>query len=129
MSSIDASSALPTGFQFTIEEKDPCRLYRVELELVNFTLNLTRQDGAQILISDAVHVQSILNQTREFNRRFIKHGCDGADSNTVDDGGKEKDGEEGRNGNDNGNGNNSMALYIEIKLDPLNSVNTYRIPA
>ncbi len=113
----------------------------MELELVNFTLNLTTEDGTHITISDAVHVQSILNEARDFNRFILGLGQghssngDGSDDNIEDactntaskeindDGGKNAD----AGGSESSRRGFNMALHIEIKLDPLNSVNTYRI--
>lgn len=92
-------------YEFT-RQNSPHKVTRIQLELVDFTLTLSTHDGQDCIVSDEIQVQTILNQAREYNR-------------IVD---------EDLNGSDGG-GNNDNRVEIEIKLDPVNSVNTYRIQA
>lgn len=89
-----------SSFEFTTTDK-PEKVVRLELELVDFSIILTTQNGNCITLRDQTKVQSTLNQARDFNEKL---GIEG----------NERIGNEAK---------------VEIKLDPVNSVNTYVIPA
>ena len=93
------ATATASEYKFTSNSEEPQRVRRVQLELVNFTLSLTTQDGNQISFSNPEDVQSILDQARDFNRLSEKQS------------------------------NGQSLVEIEINLDPLNTVKTFRIPA
>jgi len=97
------------SYEFTTDESNPKRVFRLELEFVDFTLNMTLQSGDVHLIVEPEHVQKILNKAHDFNNSQIKETTSsGIESDLV----KEKGG-----------------AVIEILLDPVNSVNTFYIPA
>ena len=89
-----------SSFEFTTADK-PEKVTRLELELVDFSIVLTTQNGNNITLSDQTKVQTTLKQARDFNEK-------------LDTDGNERKGDK---------------VKVEIKLDPVNSVNTYVIPA
>lgn len=115
----DPSSDVPK-YEFTSQEK-PQRVARIELELVNFKINLTLQDGSCFSISNPVHVQTILNQAKGFNR-IISDNANSNDADPTFTGNTKTEKIVKDRVNDN-------LVVIEIQLDPLNSVNTYHISA
>ncbi len=93
-------------YEFTNCLNNPLKIIKIQLELVNFTLILNTKNGQQYTISEAKQVQSILNDAKDFNNSIMV-----GNSSDCDD----------------GDDNNKNKIHIEIKLDPVNSVNTYRI--
>ena len=85
----------------TSDESIPERVTRIELELVNFTIRLTLQNGNCLTISEPTEVQTMLDEAKQLNDTFRK------DSSSAEEG----------------------LSVVEIKLDPINAVNTYHIPA
>ena len=96
-------------YQFTTSQHEPEKVIRIQLELVDFTVTISTKGGDQFTIDNQKDVQSILDQAKEFNRSIC---CDDSDSGCTSD-----------------EGHNNNRIEIEIKLDPINSVNTYHIPA
>jgi hypothetical protein len=96
-------------YAFTKDDQDPKRVVRMELEMVNFTLKITVGNGDTTLLSDPVQVQELLDRARAFNgsthhpTKDIPHDTDGI----------RKDG----------------GIVIEVTLDPVNTVNSFHIPA
>jgi len=100
--------ALPSC-EFTTDESNPNRVIRIELELVDFALNMTLQSGDTHLVTEPDQVQSILNRGNAFNAKIMDETTSsGIDSSIV---------------------KNKGGAIFEIKLDPLNSINTFHIPA
>lgn len=87
------------SFEFTTETKST-RVVRIDLELVDFTISVSTEDGNRTTISDQTQVQNTLNQAREFNEMLDSSGEGATDH-----------------------------VNVEIKLDPVNSINTFVIPA
>ena len=90
---------------FTTDESNPRQVVRIQLEMVDFTLNVSVNSGETDLITDPDQVQSILDRAREFNRNTNQPKSDSAVVKT--------------------NG----GVIIEVKLDPVNPVNAFHIPA
>jgi len=97
------------SYEFTTDESNPKRVFRLELEFVDFTLSMTLQSGDVHLIVEPEHVQNILQKAHDFNNSQIKETTSSAIERDLV---KEKGG-----------------AVIEILLDPVNSVNTFYIPA
>jgi hypothetical protein len=98
-------------YEFTTCPNNPLKIIKIQLELVNFTLILLTKNGQQYTVSEANQVQSILNNAKDFNKSIM------VGSNNSDYGG----------GVDDNYDDDKNQIHIEIKLDPVNSVNTYRI--
>lgn len=96
-------------YNFSADHSRNDRIIRLELELVNFSLVITRNGSTEKeIIFDEVLVQKILNKAKEFNRSLIPICTnDALDIETV---------------------RRECGVVIEIKLDPVNSVNTFEIP-
>lgn len=96
---------------FTLDENNPLRIIRMELEFVDFTLKVTTQNGETYLITNPDSIQELLDKAHEFN---LVH-FDGSNNRPIDSIENNHDDVEGR-------------VTAEIKLDPLNSINTFHIP-
>lgn len=94
---------MTSKYAFTSDSEQSKRVSRIQLELVNFTLSLTTQDGNQISVSNPEEVQSILDEARDFNRK--------------------------QNLNQKKGNENDDLVEIEMNLDPLNTVKTFHIAA
>lgn len=100
---------MPTKYEFTGDESNPNRVTKIELELVDFTLKITEGNGEESFIVEPDQVQQILDEAHRFNGSIIKESTSsGIDANIV----KKQGGS-----------------IVEIKLDPVNSINTFHIPA
>lgn len=97
-------------FVFTLDESDPLRVTRMELEFVSFSLKVTTQNGETFVMANPDSVQELLNKAHDFNLAHFQ----GSKQSQIDVG----------NSNDDFHGR----VTTEIKLDPLNSVNTFHIP-
>mmetsp|Transcript_25952 Transcript_25952/g.38430 ORF Transcript_25952/g.38430 Transcript_25952/m.38430 type:complete len:99 (-) Transcript_25952:334-630(-) len=97
------------SYCLTSNESIPERVVRIELELVTFTLRLTLQNGNCLTISDSIEVQNMLDDAKKLNDTLRKDAGSDSDKNSTADGGG--------------------LSVVEIKLDPINAVNTYNIPA
>jgi hypothetical protein len=104
-----SSDSVPKNVIFTTNNDDPNKIVRIQLELVGFAITVSTNNGNQFTIVDQDDAQAILNQARAFNNS-LSGGGDGDD-----------DDEEEMAQN--------CTIDIEIKLDPVNSVNTFHIPA
>lgn len=91
-------------FEYTTGVSKPEKVIRLELELVDFSIVLTTQDGNQITLKDQTEVQTVLNEARNFNEQLDDTQCN------------------------NGRRSGDDEVKIEIKLDPVNSINTFVIP-
>lgn len=111
MSSMASTKSSQYIFTSCVDEASSNLITRIQLELVSFTLTLTLQNGSTHSITDPGEVQSILDRAREFNQSRTKNAS-AADECT--------------NANTVTRADNAI---IEIKLDPVNSVNTFCIPA
>lgn len=100
---------MSTKYEFTSDESNPNRIAKIELELVDFTLKITQGNGEESFIVEPDRVQKILDEAHRFNGSIIEESTSsGIDANIV----KEQGGS-----------------IVEIKLDPVNSINTFHIPA
>eukprot|EP00558_Chaetoceros_sp_UNC1202_P007421 CAMPEP_0197251816 /NCGR_PEP_ID=MMETSP1429-20130617/58695_1 /TAXON_ID=49237 /ORGANISM="Chaetoceros sp., Strain UNC1202" /LENGTH=70 /DNA_ID=CAMNT_0042714009 /DNA_START=96 /DNA_END=308 /DNA_ORIENTATION=+ len=70
---------------------------------------MTLQTGSVHIIQDDAQVQQIVNEANKFNRTIIQESTTTGIDNAVV---KEKGG-----------------VVVDIKLDPLNAINTFHIPA
>ena len=96
---------------FTKDDQDPNRVVRMELEMVNFTLQITVGSGDTTLLSDPVQVQELLDRARAFNGSTHHPTKDISVPHDTD-----------RIREDGG-------IVIEVTLDPVNTVNSFHIPA
>lgn len=84
----------------------------MELEFVSFTLKVTIQNGETYLMTNPDSIQELLNKAHDFNLAHF-HGSENSQIKVKN--GDDKNDVRGR-------------VTAEIKLDPLNSVNTFHIP-
>lgn len=98
-------------YEFSLDTSNPSRVARIELEFVGFTLKLTLQNGETHVMTDPDKIQELLNRAHDFNALHFtgKIPLDPSDTKHTFSTG------------------NHGAL-VEIKLDPVNSVNTFHIP-
>ena len=87
-----------SSFEFTRERK-PSKVVRIDLELVDFTISVSTEDGNCTTISEQTQVQNTFNRAREFNKMLDCSGGEATDH-----------------------------VNVEIKLDPVNSINAFVIP-
>ncbi len=97
------------AYLFTTDRKNPKRVNRIELELVNFSLSVTLENGDVHRVTETKTSQIILNKANAFNDEVLS---DTTSSGLSSDLVKEQGGS-----------------VVEIKLDPVNSVNVFHIPA
>jgi hypothetical protein len=97
------------NYKFTTDADVKDRIVRIELECVEFSLTITRQDSIETeRVYDQNLVQAILNRAKEFNMGLFHKGTnEGLQVDHVRE-------------------NNGVVL--EVKLDPVNSINTFEIP-
>jgi hypothetical protein len=97
------------NYKFTTDLDEKDRIIRIELEFIEFSLTITRQDSDKTeRVYDQHLVQAILNRAKEFNMGLFQKGTNE---------GLEVDQVRMKNG-----------VVVEVKLDPVNSINTFEIP-
>ena len=97
------------NYKFTTDLDEKDRIIRIELEFIEFSFTITRQDSDETeKVYDQHLVQEILNRAKEFNMGLFQKGTNE---------GLEVDQVRKNNG-----------VVVEVKLDPVNSINTFKIP-
>ena len=100
-------------YKLTLDENNPYRVIRIELEFVDFTAKVTLQNGHTFVMTDPDCVQELLNEAHCFNASHLFPS--GAEGQSIVDHNKLLLKQNGH-------------MSVEIKLDPVNSVNTFHIP-
>lgn len=97
------------NYKFTTDINEKDRIIRIELECMEFSLTITRQGSHETeRVYNQDLVQAILNRAKEFNMGLFQKGTnEGLEVHQV---------------------RQNNGVVVEVKLDPVNSINTFEIP-
>jgi len=93
--------SIGTSFVFSADKSIPNRVCNVVLELMNFTLTISTDDGSTYILTDQDEVQSTLNHAHQYNQQIVQS----QQSITVHDQGDR--------------------IFLKVELDPVNKINTF----